>query len=95
VGYVHDDFVELDYKHVAEQHNHYLLKSADQCVRCATNSFCPQCVYSIDDIRSNSPRCPNFCTPKIAEELKEQNFTYLRQHPHYYEKVINEINFRM
>jgi len=95
LGYVHDDFVELDYRHVAEQHNFYLSKSADQCVRCATNNFCPQCVYSIDDIRSNSPCCPNFCTKENFEELKEQNFSYLRQHPHYYEKVLDEINFRM
>jgi uncharacterized protein len=95
VGYVHDDFIELDYEHVAERHNDYLSKSADKCTCCATNTFCPQCVYHIDDIRNKSPHCPNFCTPEIFNKEKEQNFIHLREHPHYYEKILNEISFTL
>ncbi|MDR0604731.1 MAG: radical SAM peptide maturase [Bacteroidales bacterium] len=95
VGYVHDDFVELDYKHVAERHNYYLSKSADQCICCAANAFCYQCVYHIDDIRNKSPHCPNFCTPEIFDKEKEQNFSYLRERPHYYEKVLTKVSFTL
>lgn len=95
VGYIHDDCMELDYKHVAERHNYYLSKSAGQCVRCATNVFCSQCVYHIDDLKSKSPHCPNFCTQEIFDKEKVQHFSYLREHPHYYEKILNEISFTL
>lgn len=95
MGYVHDDFVELDYKHVAERHNYFLSKSADQCICCASNTFCSQCVYHMDDIRSESPHCLNFCTPEIFDKEKERNFSYLREHPHYYKKILNEISFTL
>jgi len=93
VGYVHDDFVELDYGHVATRHNYYLSKYSDQCVRCPTNKLCYQCVYHIDDIRDKSSYCPNFCTQQSFNKEKEQKMDWLRQHPHYYEKVLKEISF--
>lgn len=95
VGYVHDDFVELDYKYVAERYNYYLSKAADQCICCAVNSFCSQCVYHIDNIRKKFPRCPNFCTPEIFDKGKDENFIYLREYPHYYKKILNEIGFTL
>ena len=95
VGYIHDDFVELDYKHVAEQHNYYLYKVADQCISCAAGTFCYQCMYHIDDIRKKSPHCTEFYTPELLDKEKEQNFIYLRKHPHYYKRVLNEISFTL
>lgn len=95
VGYIHDDFVELDYAQVADKHNFYLTKSANQCIHCAANTFCPQCVYHINLIRTKSPFCPNFCTQEIFDKEKDQNFTYLREHPHYYKKILNEISFTL
>jgi uncharacterized protein len=62
MGYVHDDNVELDYKHVADLHNHYTSKCASQCISCATNNFFFFFVYHMDDIRSKSSICPEFCT---------------------------------
>jgi uncharacterized protein len=95
VGYVHDNFVELDYKHVAERYNYYLSNVADQCLSCASNTFCSQCIYNIDDIRDESSHCPSFNTPEMFDKEKTQNFTYLRKHPDYYEKVLNEISFTL
>ena len=95
MGRVHDDYVELDYSYVAEQHNYYLSKSANQCVSCAANTFCSQCVYHIDDIRDESSHCSNFCTPKMFDKEKERNFICLRENPHYYEKILNDISFTL
>ena len=94
-GFIHDDFVELDCKRVAELHNHYLSKSASQCSVCATNKLCPQCVYHIDDIRNKSTHCPNFCTQEECDKETAQVFDYLRQYPHYHEKVLKEISFTL
>lgn len=95
VGYVHDDFVELDHKHVADRHNYYLSKVADRCLSCTASSFCFQCVYHIDDIRNKSVHCQNFHTPEKFNKEKEENFNCLREHPHYYNRILNEISFTL
>lgn len=93
VGYIHDDRVELDYKYVAEQHNYYLSKFENQCISCAVNKYCNQCIYQIDDIRDRSSVCLDFHKKEAAEKEREQIFDSLRQHPHYYEKILNETSF--
>jgi len=95
VGYVHDDFVELDYKYVAERHNHYLSKCAGQCTCCAISKSCSQCIYRIDDLREEISHCQYFCTQEEDDKEKEQILDYLRQHPYYYEKVLNEVGFTL
>lgn len=95
LGYVNDSYVELDYDFVVNKHNSYLLKNANKCMSCATNIFCPQCVYHIDDIRSKSPHCWNFCTKQKFEDEKLKNFAYLRAHPHYYQRILNDISFTL
>ena len=94
-GYIHDDFVELNFQHIAEQHNAYLSKCGKQCIGCAINTFCSQCVYQIDNIREILPTCPSFCTKEAAEQEKGQIYSYLRQYPHYYEKVLNEVTISL
>lgn len=95
VGYIHDKYVELDFKHIAEHHNSYISKLANQCILCAANTFCPQCIYYIDNIRNKHPHCSNFCTVEMFDKEKEQNFNYLRKHPDYYEKILKEIRFTL
>ena len=93
LGYVHDDFVELDYNHVADRHNHLLSKLVHQCYSCGHKKLCPECIYFIDDIRNRTSQCLSFCTEDKAEEERQGIFDYLRQNPHYYEKVLNEVGF--
>ncbi len=95
LGFVHDDFVELDYQHVADRHNYYLSKCTHQCISCGHNKLCPQCIYQIDDIRNESLDCKDYCTEDDAEKEKYFIFDYLCRHPEYYEKVLNEITFRL
>lgn len=95
VGYIHDNYVQLDFKHIANHHNSYISKVANQCISCAINTFCPQCIYYIDNIRNKYPHCANFCTAEMFDKEKEQNFNYLKEHPHYYEKILKEIRFTL
>lgn len=95
VGRVYEDNVDLDYEHVADIHNHYLSRVSKQCFTCAASTNCFQCVYHIDDIRNKSTHCPNFCTSEMFDREKERNFIYLREHPHYYKRVLNEISFTL
>ena len=95
VGHIYDGFVELDCKHVAERHNYYLSKLKDQCLNCVGSRFCFQCKYHIDDIRNKSMHCHNFYTPERFDKEKKENFVSLREHPHYYKRVLNDISFTL
>jgi uncharacterized protein len=93
LGCVHDDFVELNYQYIADMHNHYTSKLENQCVVCVIGNDCPRCVYQIDGIREKEPHCTSFCTKETAKREQEQMNNYLRQYPHFYEKVLNEVSF--
>ena len=92
VGFVHDNYVELDYKYVAERHNYYISKCAKQCLCCSKNKQCLQCVYQIDNLRNESSHCHSFYTKEKFDNENKEIFDYLCQHPHYYNKVLNEIS---
>jgi len=50
LGKVYEDRVELNEDHITDRHNFYVSRYEKQCVNCACNRFCMQCVYQIDDI---------------------------------------------
>ena len=91
LGQVHEDRVELNEEYIADRHNHYVSKYEKQCTRCSVNRSCMQCVYLIDDICKENTQCPNFLTKKELEKRKEEIFKFLKEHPHYYRKILEEI----
>ena len=94
LGHVNGSLVELDYKVVAEKHNFYLKKIANLCAKCSMTSSCSQCMYHIDDIREKNPRlCYRFCTSEKLRKEKEELFSYLRNHPDYYKRILKEVTF--
>ncbi len=95
IGYIYDNFVDLNFINVADTYNYYLKKCYKLCAYCAINQSCTQCIYQINNIREKSPQCQEFRTKETARKEKEQVFDYLRQFPHYYEKVLNEVNFTL
>lgn len=90
-GTVYDDHVELDCKKAAEQHNDYVFKYIDQCRNCAITRQC-HCVYQDDDIRKEHIKCREFCNQKQFEERTDHNLDFLREYPHYYERILNEVH---
>jgi uncharacterized protein len=90
-GRIHDDRVELDEKYVADRHNYYVSKYTKQCINCANNRFCQQCVYQIDDITKETTRCPLFMTKKGLERINQKTFDFLEKHPQYYKRILEEV----
>ena len=91
LGQVHEDCVELNEKYVAERHNYYVSKYEKQCANCATNRFCLQCVYQIDDICREDLRCPIFRSKEDLEKRNEDIFKFLEEHPQYYRRILEEV----
>jgi len=90
-GNVYDDRVDLDCQKVAEQHNSYVFKFIKQCHHCAITRKCIQCVYQNDDIRDEHVNCHSFCSRKEFDEKTYRIVDFLREHPPYYERVLNEV----
>jgi len=93
LGQVYDDRVELDEEYIANQHNYYLSKYTKQCASCASNRFCMQCVYQIDDICNNNTRCLSYLTAKELEERNRNTFRFLQEHPYYYRRILEEVKY--
>ena len=91
LGQVYEDRVELNEQHIADRHNYYVSRYKKQCINCACNRFCMQCVYQIDDICNDNTLCPNFHTKKELKKRKEDTFKFLEEHPHYYRKILEEV----
>ena len=97
MGQVYDDRVELNAEYIADIHNYYTSKNAQQCINCAVSSICLQCVYRIDNIDSlynENIQCPSFCSAKKFEKNNETSFEFLKNYPHYYRRILDEDIFK-
>jgi len=91
LGQVHEDRIELNEEYVANKHNFYVSKYAKQCANCASNQFCMQCVYHIDDICKDETHCPNYLSGKDLENRNEKVFEFLQEKPEYYRRILEEV----
>ena len=90
-GNVYDNSIELDCKKVADQHNTYISKYLKQCRYCARNRQCPKCVYQDNVIRNKHIKCQEYCNQNEYDNRNNRQWDFLREHPHYYERILNEI----
>jgi len=91
LGQVHEDHVALNEEYVADRHNHYQSKCVKQCANCASNKFCMQCVYQIEDICKEDARCPIFLSKKDLERENVDTLKFLQEHPYYYGRILEEV----
>ncbi len=94
VGLVTDDSVELNFKHIAKQHNDFVFKYVKQCKKCGNQFDCMQCIYQIDSIHDNDTSCLSFCTKKQKTEKNNQSLRFLANHPDLYKRLLDEIVVR-
>ena len=91
LGQVHEDRVELNEEYVAEKHNYYVSRFVEQCVNCASNRFCMQCVYQTDDICKEDTHCPNFLSNEDLTKRNEGIFKFFEEHPQYYRRILENV----
>jgi uncharacterized protein len=87
LGQITDDHVQMDINNIAEKQNYYNSKCKVQCQRCYFKNNCPQCVYNIQDIQDENSKCSEFCSKKQFYEYIRKTKSYLRENPHYYERI--------
>ena len=94
LGEILNNRVKLNVDDIVSKQNQYLSKCSMQCSGCYLKAECPQCVYNIDDISKEQPKCTSFSSKSKYEQTKGMTIDYLREHPHYYEKILNEITVK-
>lgn len=94
LGQVTDTSVELDWERIAEQHNNYVFKYANQCKHCGNRQACMQCVYQIDDIHDPHTKCRGFCTEAEKKKENDKCLEYLTEHPQLYKRLLSEVVIR-
>lgn len=94
LGQITNKEVELDLENIAAKQNEFVLKCTEQCVRCYLQKECPQCIYNIESLHNDKPVCGNLCDKENYECNRDITIDYLREHPNYYEKILNEVNIR-
>ena len=94
LGQVTDTSVELDWERIAEQHNNYVFKYANQCKHCGNRQACMQCVYQIDDIHEPHAKCRGFCTEVEKKKENDKCLEYLTEHPQLYKRLLSEVVIR-
>lgn len=94
LGQITDTDVELNWDHIAEQHNDYVFRYAKQCINCTNKKGCGQCVYQIDDINEENTKCRSFCSVAQNKKMAERSLRYLIEHPELYNKILNNVVIR-
>lgn len=94
LGQITNNAVELDWRNIAEQHNKYVFKYANQCKHCANKRTCTQCVYQIDDIQDKDTKCTSFYTEFQKNREQEKCLKYLTEHSELYERLLRDVVIR-
>ena len=94
IGQIQDESIDLDLESIAEKQNKHIARINKQCNICYLNNECPQCVYNIDDLCSENSKCPSFSNEKQYKQHEEEILNYLREHPHYYNKILKEVTLK-
>lgn len=94
LGYITEDDVALDYADVANRQNGYTKKLLHKCSKCASFKRCPQCIYFVNELRSDSPRCSGFSTVERAEARLQGALDYLDENPELYKTILRDTVIR-
>lgn len=93
-GQIHSDHVELNEEYIAKTHNQYVSKFLQQCINCANNHNCPQCVYQIDDILKENIRCLDYLSANKSDKINKNTMGFLQANPHYYKRILDGNMFK-
>ncbi|RHJ75311.1 radical SAM peptide maturase [Parabacteroides sp. AM08-6] len=90
LGYVTDEGVDLDFEKIAAFYNTFFEKIKKQCQGCYRKSYCPQCIFYIEDLEGEA-LCDGFMKEDEFERMVVAQKAYLRRNPHLYKRIMEEL----
>jgi len=85
-----DNIVLLDFDQIAERHNNYLQKVANQCESCKIQLLCTQCIYNLENLEK-SPRCLGHTNTKEFKNYVASKMKFIEKHPEDYYRILREV----
>ncbi len=93
LGLVSSDGVQLNLDRIADAHNAYLDKMQNQCSACHRKRSCSQCLFYIDSIREEKPKCHGFMNENDFKKHSTRCMKYLYDHPDLYKRLMTDVIF--
>ena len=90
LGYVNKDSVELNIEKIEQKYNLYFNKLKNACSVCKNQKSCIQCIFNIDSIDNEHPKCHGFMTEKEFQYICNIQEAFLRKHPEMYRKILTK-----
>lgn len=94
LGSVTDNGISLDLEDIAYKFNRFVGQFFDQCIKCAMRNKCSLCMMQNSSTKTEGRLvCHNFYTEQKYKEYVKKNFTYLKESPDLYEKILNNVTY--
>ena len=92
LGYVNENNqIIMPVDAIVSFYNSLLDKMQTQCSHCYKKKSCIQCVYYIDGINGEHPKCHGFMNESSFNEYAAGCLSYLYDHPELYKKLLEKI----
>lgn len=90
-GQIMDGKLNINYDNIAKIQNGLISKLSHQCSKCHFKNNCPLCIYTLDNIDDNNPKCNRFCSESDFEKYEQTTLNFLRDNPEYYKRILTEV----
>jgi uncharacterized protein len=90
IGRVTDDEVLIDFEEVAARYNQYYSKITKQCMLCANQHGCIQCLFHLKDLETTC-RCTLFMNEKEFQQYANNQMNFLKKYPEDYYRIMEEV----
>jgi len=92
MGNIHDTIV-FDIEQITSRLNQYLKNISPSCSICERNYYCDKCLFHIDEIQGNNPKCNNIMNKNKFHEMISSIIAICRKHPELYRKIMKRTIF--
>lgn len=90
LGMVTDDEVLIDFEEIATRYNKYYSKIIEQCMLCANQHACMQCIFNLDDLETTC-KCHGFMNEEEFNQYVNTQMNFLKKHPEDYYRIMEEV----
>ncbi len=91
LGSVTEIGVDLNSDKIASDFNGYLDKLQQQCDKCHRNNGCMQCLFYIDNISGDNPKCQGFMNEEKFKQYSSHCLNHLKNNPKLYKQLMEEV----
>ena len=90
LGQVTDTEIDIDLDRIANMYNYWYNRFEKQCKKCSLQTACTKCIFTIDDIDTNT-KCDAFMNKERFLNYSNKQMEFLRENPNFYKRIIESV----